>query len=448
MNKLARKAGALSFRCGLAWRHGALLLAVLALPVPAAEVRLLHADATSVRSDTLVASRDGAGPGLMLQFEADGRRHVLRLRPNGELGAAGNGVAGAAQPYQGEVGGHSRSWAALTRIGTGWSGIWYDGGEYYGVDTAGALAGVSDAAAPLDPASLMIFRLRDVVWQDLDLEGDTLAVPQNGAQLAAKLTSGTAPFMQGMTPTRRLSVALVADTALAAHDGAQVEANLLAQLNVIDGLFANQLGVRIAASSVSVFTRQPDEPFDATTDASDLLEQLASWRTDNPQQRAAGLTHLFTGRNLEGRTVGMAYLGTLCSRRYSASLSQATTAVSFAALIAAHEIAHVMGAPHDGERDSACAATPADYLMASRVNGSQEFSACSLEQMAPQVESASCLVPIQSPGTWPEDGENPPAQAGGGGALPATALAMLMLLWLGRSRSRRAAQIRANHSAR
>jgi hypothetical protein len=144
----------------------------------------------------------------------------------------------------------------------------------------------------------------------------------------------------------------------------------------------------------------------------------------------------------------MAYLTTLCSRRYSASLSQATTAVSFAALIAAHEIAHVMGAPHDGEPASACAATPADYLMASRVNGSQEFSACSLAQMAPQVESASCLVPIQSPGTFPEDGENPPAQSGGGGALPAAALAMLMLLWARRSRSRSAAQIRANHSAR
>ncbi|HUG71920.1 MAG TPA: M12 family metallo-peptidase, partial [Steroidobacteraceae bacterium] len=258
----------------------------------------------------------------------------------------------------------------------------------------------------------------------------------------------TAPFLRGMTPTRRLSVALVADALLAAQDGEQVEVNLLAQLNMIDGLFANQLGVHVAASSVSVYTLHLDEPFGRTTDAGDLLQELATWRADDQQQRAAGLTHLFTGRKLDGRTVGMGYLGTVCSRRFSASLSQATAAVSLAALIAAHEMAHVLGAPHDGERDSACAATPADYLMAPRINGSQEFSACSLEQMAPQVEAASCLVPIQAPGVWPADGASAPVQGGGGGALPGEALLMLVLLWASRARCWRLVQTRSNHAAR
>ncbi|HUG73272.1 MAG TPA: hypothetical protein VMK82_07615, partial [Steroidobacteraceae bacterium] len=80
------------------------MLAALALPLRAAEVRLLHADATAVRSETLAPVRDGADQGLLLHFEANGRRHVLRLRPNLELGAAGNGLAGRAQAYAGQVG--------------------------------------------------------------------------------------------------------------------------------------------------------------------------------------------------------------------------------------------------------------------------------------------------------------------------------------------------------
>jgi hypothetical protein len=373
---------------------------------------------------------------------------VLKLHPNLELGVAGSQLAGQAQAYQGKVGDYTDSWAAVTYTGSRWSGIWFDGGEYYGVDSAGALAAFSDAAAALDPDELVIYRLRDVVWEDVDLEGDTLHPPQNGAQLAAKLTSGSAPFFQGMTPTRRLSVALVADDLLSEQDGELVEANLLAQLNMVDGLFANQLGVRIAASSVTVFTRHRDEPFSRTTDPSTLLQELATWRAGDEQQRTAGLTHLFTGRNLDGRTVGMAYLDTLCSRRFSASLSQATAAVSFAALITAHEIAHVFGAPHDGDTTSACATSPSGFLMAPRINGSQDFSACSLAQMAPQVQSASCLVPIPPPTPWPADGDDPPFQGGGGGELPGEARLMLVLLWAARARSRRAVQMRANHAAR
>jgi hypothetical protein len=251
-----------------------------------------------------------------------------------------------------------------------------------------------------------------------------------------------------MTPTRRLSVALVADDLLAEQDGEQVEVNLLAQLNMIDGLFSNQLGVRIAASSITVFTRRRDEPFSATTDPSDLLQELASWRAGDEQQRAAGLTHLFTGRNLDGRTVGMAYLDTLCSRRFSASLSQASAAASFAALIAAHEIAHVFGAPHDGDPASACAASPSGFLMAPRINGSQDFSACSLAQMAPQLQDASCLVPIPPPAPWPVEGDVPPTLGGGGGELPGEALLMLGLLWAARARARRRLQMRANQVAR
>jgi len=418
----------------------ALLLAGALGPALAAEVRLLHADPATVRAMAPPAA-SGARSTVQVEFEADGRVHVLALRPNAALGRIAERLSGQAQAFEGDVGGYIGSWAAVTRIGNRWSGIWYDGGEYFGIDTAGALAAASPDAAARPAGDLMVYRLRDALWEEMSLDGDTRPVPVTGAQLAKGLAPMAATFP--VEPLRRLEIGVVADALLAGQDGTDVEANLLARLNIIDGLFASQLGVRISAGSISIYTRYEDEPFGRTTNPEHLLDELSAWRNNDAGQRESGLTHLFTGRNLNGRTVGMAFTDALCHRRYSTSLSQATASVNFSALIAAHEMAHVFGAPHDGDDAGACATTPTDYLMGPRINGSQQFSQCSLEQMAPQVQVASCLAPI--PTGWPAEIPEPSTQ-GGGGALPPWLPALLGLLAV--ARLRRRIQIRANQSVR
>ena len=104
-----------------------------------------------------------------------------------------------------------------------------------------------------------------------------------------------------------------------------------------------------------------------------------------------------TGRNLDGDSVGIAYSGTLCRTRYSASLAQAHNSATVDGLITAHEIAHVFGAPHDGEGQ--CAAIPQDQFIMSAVLNSQatEFSQCSLDQMAPLIAEAPCLEAVTPP---------------------------------------------------
>jgi hypothetical protein len=65
-------------------------------------------------------------------------------------------------------------------------------------------------------------------------------------------------------------------------------------------------------------------------------------------------------------------------------------------LIAAHEIGHNFGAPHDGQLGSPCESEPETFLMAPTLNGSDEFSSCSITQMQPVIAAANCITPLAS----------------------------------------------------
>lgn len=449
MTRRARNAGATSAISSLFGAMTLLMGTLAAGSAAAADLQLRHADPGVVR----MAAPPGARAGeIQLRVDTPAGLHRLRLRRHEALGAVARDEAGA-EAFTGEVEGRPGSWVAVTRIGARWSGLWFDGTEFFGIETAGELAPVQQKLFTGAAGTPMVFRLSDVQFDDASFEGDVLHAPPGNGQALVEALAGDAPAMAAAiaAPTHRLKLAIVADSILARAEGDQLEANLLAKLNIIDGLFSNQVGVEVTADSVTTFTTRSSDPFTNTDEPGALLDQLSSWRAGNAWQRNTALTHLFTGRDLERRTVGLAYLDTLCSRRYSASLSEARGPASFAALIAAHEIAHVFGAPHDGEAGGACATTnDSNYLMAPRINGSQQFSACSLAQMAPRVQAASCLqkletTAVETPAT-PGTGGGSSSGGGGGGALAGTALALLGLMGL--ARARRRLQMRENQSAR
>jgi hypothetical protein len=133
----------------------------------------------------------------------------------------------------------------------------------------------------------------------------------------------------------------------------------------------------------------------ATTSASSLLDELGDLRKRSRNLNSHGLTHLFTGRDLDGSTVGIAFVGSVCDRQYGAGLTESSNTRWVESLIAAHEIAHSLGAPHDGDASEACGGVPSSqYLMASAINGNDKFSTCSLSVMQSRVASASCITAL------------------------------------------------------
>jgi hypothetical protein len=162
--------------------------------------------------------------------------------------------------------------------------------------------------------------------------------------------------------TLELEVAMIADFEFFSAE-LDPEGALLSRLNVVDGIFSEQVGVAITARELNVFD-DPADPF-TTSDAGTLLDQVGRYRVATPAIAATGLAHLVTGRNLTRRNaqndlddsiIGIAYLFGVCEAEIGVSVSERLDPFS-SALVAAHEFGHNFGAPHDGEAGSPCQAT-------------------------------------------------------------------------------------------
>jgi hypothetical protein len=195
-------------------------------------------------------------------------------------------------------------------------------------------------------------------------------------------------------PDLEVTVGVVADYEFYQKMSNDPEGAIIARWDIVDGIWSEQVGVKISLAPLTVLT-SAKEPF-TRTDPNSLLAQLRTYRRGSSAQMATGVSHLMTGRDLDGNVVGISYMNSVCNGDSADSLSEGAHSTLESALIAAHELGHNFNAPHDGET-GACQSTPETYLMAPQINYSNQFSSCSLTQIAARIKSASCVVPYQAP---------------------------------------------------
>jgi len=294
--------------------------------------------------------------------------------------------------YKGRLADIPDSWLRLTNVDGRVYGAISDGTDVYAIAPARAISGLLQERVPGGPDATLIYRAADVE-SGLGPGFCTVTTPEEPLTGAAQYTSLTDELAAPATTaallaTRELAIGLVADVQFGQRF-IDPQGVMLSRLNTVDGIFGAQVGVSIQATELRVLD---DNGGLKASDANALLKQLATLRSSTPELRSRGLTHLMTGRDLDGTTAGIAYIDNLCGNGFSASLSEQGLDPWIGALVAAHEIGHNFGALHDGEPDSPCASTPRTFLMAPSINGSGAFSQCSLSTMAPAVQSAKCLT--------------------------------------------------------
>lgn len=330
------------------------------------------------------------GP-ISLSFDALGRSFDLQLEPNvGFLSAeSSNALADGIGVYRGSLAGNPDSWARIVVFEGMPRGLVWDGGQLFAIEAPGD--------SIVQTASPIIYRLADTFIEPGTMSCGSQSLSGNGAAIFGKLVGElNTAAAQGPGAVSEIEMGAVGDFEFTSAQGgdAAADAAITDRLNRVDGIYSQEIGVQIRVALIETFSDPAADPFTDTDVPGTLLDELVTYRQNTPAQNSLGLTHLYTGRSFPTSTVGIAFTDVLCQPSVGAGLSEGNSSAMFDSLIAAHEIGHNFGAPHDGEMGSACEAEPQTFIMAPMLNGSTQFSQCTIDIMQANAAQASCVTAL------------------------------------------------------
>jgi hypothetical protein len=123
-------------------------------------------------------------------------------------------------------------------------------------------------------------------------------------------------------------------------------------LNAVETIYKNDVGIEYEITTILVRTSEPD-PY-SSSNSGTLLNQFKNYWNSNHQSIQRDVAHLFTGKNIDGSVIGIAYLSVICNLGSAYGLSQSRYTTNFTARTAltAHELGHNWSASHcDGQGD-------------------------------------------------------------------------------------------------
>jgi len=180
--------------------------------------------------------------------------------------------------------------------------------------------------------------------------------------------------------------------------------NLIAD---VDTIYQRDVGVGYEITTIIVRDKEPD-PY-TSTDPGTLLNQFRNEWNANQTGIQRDIAHMFTGKNINGGVIGIAFLSVVCNKSsgYGLVQSRYTSNKTSRACLSAHELGHNWSAQHcDGNGDC--------RIMCSFINGCNHdctrFGQSSINQITNFKNSRSCLSDAP---TFKLDINPPPPLVGG-----------------------------------
>ncbi len=337
---------------------------------------------------------------LTLHFSAMGRDFQLALWPSqltARVKINGAELRSLPELFQGNVVGDPGSWVRISIENGKPTGYLFTSGQLLRLDLAQRIPEfIANHGSNLLSEWVMF---ESSAADDLPLfvrrVDQTYFAPP--ARANPNLNTSTRNTLQRLTThntTRAMRIGIVIDSRFNEHHNGRGLAQALSIMNGVDAIYQQQLGVALILDRIRVFE---DAATDPTRHLSGSTEQkLAAFRdirlADAHLPNDLALVHWFSGHSDPDNLIGLGWIGSVCrTDGYDVSVS---TPFSFDMLLAAHEIAHNLGALHD---DDPICERLVDHddssimwsLMSSRTNTT--FSRCSLQHMQPSL-SASCNI--------------------------------------------------------
>ena len=169
-----------------------------------------------------------------------------------------------------------------------------------------------------------------------------------------------------------------------------VESRINLVVNIVNIQFETEVAITHAISTILVRTAEPD-PY-ASTAPNTLLEEFRDQWNNNHSEIERDIAQLFTGKDLDGTVVGIAFVRTVCGPLGYSVVQSGYSGFSCSTDLTAHELGHSWGALH-------CDCSLPPYTMNPIIMCSNRFNPVStqpvIEQFRDQQPCVDCLPAIQ-----------------------------------------------------
>ncbi|MFQ5446514.1 MAG: PKD domain-containing protein, partial [Saprospiraceae bacterium] len=198
-------------------------------------------------------------------------------------------------------------------------------------------------------------------------------------------SSGKAPSLQ-KTGCKTVELAIASDKLMYNKYGSvgAVEAHNIGVMNDVQTNYDNEFNDELHFEIVEQFTVVPpaNDPWTSSTDPSALLSSFTSW---GPSGFSAthDIGQLWTNRNFNGPTIGIAWLTSVCTANRYHCLQDFSNNADLLRVLTAHEIGHNFSATHDP--------SGSNTIMAPAVNNTNLWSTQSLNQINGYYPGRWCL---------------------------------------------------------
>lgn len=189
-----------------------------------------------------------------------------------------------------------------------------------------------------------------------------------------------------MMACKEIELAIASDLSMFNFHGsaAGVNAFTFGVINNVQTNYDDEFNDELHFNIVEQFVVAPPsaDPWTNSTDAGALLNSFTAWGPGNFTS-THDLGELWTKRNLDGGTVGIAWVSAVCTSSRYHVVSEFTSNAAFLRVMTAHEIGHQFSAQHDAPNSG--------FIMAPAVSASTVWSTASLNSINSYYPTRSCL---------------------------------------------------------
>ena len=218
--------------------------------------------------------------------------------------------------------------------------------------------------------------------------------PEDGAEAASGGIAGTGSF-------ELVEVGIECDFEFFQRNGNNVgstlnDAELI--MNNTDTIYARDVDIVWEITTV-IIRADSSDPYTSTGIDGRLNQFQSTWSSSPESEVSRDVSHMFSGVNFSGGTIGLAYVGVVCNSGFYFGIveSRYTSSVTFRTSLTAHELGHNWGSGH-------CDSNSPCHIMCSSnggcngvSGGNLKFGSAAQGAISSYRNSVSCLIDLGDP---------------------------------------------------